>query len=94
MATKLTAKDKVRVLVDEVIRQGLGTMERSGVPFDAELVGTYFLLVGLKIALLDPDLGTVLETSLMLDKSGEKEAQESVARLKGLIAMVTQVKES
>ena len=92
--SKLTAKEKVRVLVEEVIRQGWETMERSGVPRDEEHVGTYFLLVGLKIALLDPDLGTVLEASLILNKSGETQAQESVARLKGLIAMATRVKEN
>ncbi len=94
MKTELTTEEKVRVLVDEVIRQGLGTMKRSGAPLGNESIGVYFLLVGLKIALLDPDLGNILESSLMLDRGGEQRARESTARLRGLIDLVTRVKEN
>ena len=83
----------IKTIVEEMLRQGLERMEECNIPLDKEPVGTYFLLVGLKIALLDPELGAILEDALMLDQRGEAQAQASVARLGQLVKLAQTLKE-
>ena len=77
--------EKIRTIAEEVVRQGLVRMEECKVPLTEGPIGVYFLLVGLKIALLDPNLGTTIEQALMLNDSKEPEAMASVARLRKLV---------
>ncbi len=87
---------KIRIITEEVVRQGLERLTKCGVPFAEENVGVYFLLVGLKIGLLDPALAAILEDALVVnrDKVSETMAKESTVRLRKLVELAKEVKDN